>query len=177
MMQYKTFMASLLLVLTGCSTTTSQDTESGQSEFIGGGITLIYSKKGEFLGLSSKATAQATGKLQSSVDSAISVATLKARRQITEFISVELSSERFVTTVSVDLQESKDNEDIIDKQSATQIALILRETIKQRSNQLLKGTVVESETYNDESRVVVVVVRAGSKERKASDALKKMISK
>jgi hypothetical protein len=177
MMKYKTFMASLLLVLTGCSTTTSQDTESSQSEFIGGGITLIYSKKGEFLGLSSKATAQATGKLQSSVDSAIAVATLKARRQIAEFISVELSSERFVTTVSVDLQESKDNEDNLDKQSATQIALILRETIKQRSNQLLKGTVVESETYNDESRVVVVVVRAGSKERKASDALKKMISK
>lgn len=171
------FMTSLLLALAGCSTTTNQDTDSGQSEFIGGGITLIYSKKGDFIGLSSKATAQATGKLQSSVDSAIAVATLKARRQIAEFISVELTSDRFVTTVSVDLQESKESNDDLDKQSATQIALVLRETIKQRSNQLLKGTVVESETYNDESRVVVVIVRAGAKERKASDALKKMISK
>lgn len=169
----------LILLLVGCSSAPKKEDSGGtaSSEFIGGGVTLVYSKKGQLLGVSSKATANASGKLQNSVDQAVAVATLKARRQIAEFISTEVTSNRFVTTVSSDLQRSSDDGVELNKEGATNIALELRETIRQRSNQLLKGTVVDKETYDADSGIVTVVVRAGSAERKAADALRGMVTR
>lgn len=168
----------LMLLLVGCSSAPKkEDSGTASSEFVGGGITLVYSKKGQLLGVSSRATANASGKLQNSVDQAVAVATLKARRQIAEFISTEITSNRFVTTISSDLQRSSDDGVELNKEGATNIALELRETIRQRSNQLLKGTVVDKETYDADSGIVTVVVRAGSAERKAADALRGMVTR
>ena len=176
----KLFLCTLLsaFILVGCSSTSKkEEIGSASSEFVGGGITLVYSKKGQLIRVSSTATANASGKLQHSVDQAVAVATLKARRQIAEFISTEVTSNRFVSTISRDLQGSTDDGVDLSKQGATNIAIELRESIRQRSSQLLRGTAVEKEMYDADSGVVTVIVRAGTADRKAADALRGMVAR
>jgi hypothetical protein len=64
------------------------------------------------------------------------------------------------------LQRSSEDGVELNKEGATNIAIELREIIRQRSNQLLKGTVVDKETYDADSVIVKgLCVLALQKER------------
>lgn len=144
---------------------------------MGGGIALIYSPKGVLTGIASTATAPVIGNLPSSIDLAVSVATLKARRQIAEFIQVEISSDRFMTTVSKDLQQSDNLNDTENQQVTTEIVNQLRDNIRQRSNQIMRGTVVEKEDFNSMTKTVTVTVSAGEKQSDSARALRGMVTR
>jgi len=168
---------TFLLTLSACALTSGKVVAPAKSEFLGGGITLFYSKNGELEGISSKATAPVLSKLQASIDQAVSVATVKSRRQIAEFLDSEVNSERFITTLSQDLQQSSDSANEINKMAGTNIAVSVRDSIRQRSNQILKGTVVEAESYDPSMNIVTVTVRAGTKERNASELVKGLFNR
>lgn len=165
------------LLLTACSSTPDKAPERTQSEFMGGGITLVYTDDGDLKGISSTATAPVIGNLPSSMDQAVSVATLKARRQIAEFIQVEVTSDRFMSTVSNDLQRSDTFNDSQNQQVTMNIANELRDNIRQRSQQILRGTVVEKEDYNSMSRTVAVTVVAGEKQSEAARSVRGMVAR
>jgi hypothetical protein len=170
-------MAASLTLIAGCSSTPDKAPERTQSEFIGGGITLAYTKDGDLKGISSMATAPLIGNLPSAIDQAVAVATLKARRQIAEFIQVELTSDRFMSTVSNDLQRSDSFNDSQNQQVTMNIANELRDNIRQRSQQILRGTVVEKEDYNSMNRTVSVTVVAGDKQSDAGKAVRGMMAR
>ena len=170
-------MTAALALLAGCSSTPDKAPERTQSDFMGGGITLVYTDDGDLKGISSTATAPVIGNLPSSMDQAISVATLKARRQIAEFIQVEVTSDRFMTTVSRDLQQSESFNDSQNQQVTMNIVNELRDNIRQRSQQILRGTVVEKEDYNSLHRTVAVTVVAGEKQSEAARAVRSMMAR
>ena len=93
---------------------------------------------------------------------------LKARRQLSEFIKVELDSERFVATITNSLQRSNEGQTDIN----SNIAYDLKENIKQKSSAILMGTMVESERYDEASKSMVVVVRASPRDRKAMNQIR-----
>jgi len=95
----------IILFLSACSTTKKNSAEVS-SEFLGGSIKVTYSKSGEFESLSSIASVKVTSELPSAKEEAVSIATVRARRQISEFFNTEVNSERFVTTVTKTLQDS-----------------------------------------------------------------------
>lgn len=169
-------MAAALALLAGCSSTPDKAPERTQSDFMGGGITLVYTDDGDLKGISSTATAPVIGNLPSSMDQAVSVATLKARRQIAEFIQVEVTSDRFMSTVSNDLQRSDAFNDNQNQQVTMNIANELRDNIRQRSQQILRGTVVDKEDYNSMNRTVAVTVVAGEKQSDAARTLRGMMA-
>ena len=175
----KNFMiaAIFMLFLVGCSSTSDKNSQRGQSEFMGGGISLTYTKKGVLTGITSTATAPVVGNLPSSIDQAVATATLKARRQIAEFIQVEVNSERFMSTVSKDIQQSENINESENQQVTTEIVNELRDNIRQRSNQILRGTVVEKEDYNSLNRTVTVTVTAGEKQSDAARAVRGMVTR
>ena len=168
---------STIFLLAGCSSTAEKPPKRTESEFMGGGITLVYSSKGVLTGIVSTATAPVIGNLPSSIDLAVSVATLKARRQIAEFIQVEVSSDRFMTTVSKDLQQSDNVNDTENQQVTTEIVNQLRDNIRQRSNQIMRGTVVEKEDFNSMTKTVTVTVSAGEKQSDSARALRGMVTR
>ena len=170
-------MTAAIALLVGCSSTPDKVPERTQSDFMGGGITLVYTDDGDLKGISSTATAPVIGNLPSSMDQAISVATLKARRQIAEFIQVEVTSNRFMTTVSRDLQQSESFNDSQNQQVAMNIVNELRDNIRQRSQQILRGTVVEKEDYNSLNRTVAVTVVAGKKQSETASAVRGMMAR
>jgi hypothetical protein len=143
---------------------------------MGGEIKVVYNKSGEFESLISTATAKVMSELPSAKDEAVTVATVKARRQISEFLKTEVDSERFVSTITKSIQESDavggSNMSSVNAKIATEV----KETIKQKSESLLKGTYVESESHDAKSNSVVVTIRTGSKEVGVVGTIKKLMS-
>ncbi len=161
------------IFIAGCSSTKKSD--SVESTFIGGDLIITYDKRGEFESIRSKATANVTTDLPNSKDQAISIATLKARRQISEFLKVDIQSERFLVTISKSLQEANLENQIGDSKEGSKIAYNLRESIRQRSNSILQGTYLQSESFNPETKLVTVVISAGKKENKLLKDVKKSV--
>lgn len=145
------------------------------TEFVGGDLKITYDKNGEFESISSKATAQVSTTLPNAKDQAVTIASLKARRQIAEFLKVDIQSERFLVTISRSLQETNMTNNIGDNKEGSKIAYNLRESIRQRSSSILQGTYLQSESFNPETNLVTVVISAGKKESKLLKDVKKSV--
>jgi len=175
----KYLLTLLLLLVVACSTAKKESVDSKNkvtSTFQGGGIKISYTKDGEFDYMTSTASAPVTSELLSARDEAITVATVKARRQISEFINTEVQSERFIQTISKSVQEAS-ADSVTDKSTKSNIAYDVRESIKQKSTAILEGTFVENESYDANSRLVIVTVRASKKDAGLAKSIKQSTSK
>ena len=109
-------------------------------------------------------------------EEAIKIATLKARRQIAEFINVELKSDNFTSSVSDSLQASQTSDGEDKSKFRNTIALKVRENITQKSSQILKGTIVQSEKHDAKKDQVIVTVVTGIVPINTSKQLKQLMS-
>lgn len=167
-------MPLIVFMFVGCSIT-SKNTVQFSSDFVGGDLKVTYNKKGEFESISSKATAYVTNNLPNTRDQAVTIATLKARRQIAEFLKTEVQSERFLVTVSKSIQETETVNQAGDNNESARIAYSVRESIRQRSSSILQGTYLQSESFNPDTKIVTVVVSAGTKENSLMKDVKKAV--
>jgi len=163
------------LMLAACASTGDNSATKVTSEFLGGDIKVTYTKAGQFESLSSSSTVKVTNDLPSAKEEAISIATVRARRQISEFLKTEVQSERFVSTVTKTLQESGSVSGATTATVNAKIATDMKETIQQRSESLLKGTFVESEKFDANTKSVTVIVKTGTKEVGVAEAIRKMM--
>lgn len=161
---------TVVVMLTGCSTFSENknDVHSVTTEFVSSSIKVTYTREGDVELIQSTGAARITSNLPSAREEAASIAVLKARRQLAEFIKVELESDRFVATITNSLQRTNDGQTDIN----SNIAYDLKENIKQKSNAILMGTMVESERYDEASKSMVVVVRASPRDRKAMNQMR-----
>lgn len=169
----KKLLPILLIVLVASCSTAEKNENNFSSNFIGGDIKISFNKNGEFESLTSKAVAKVTSDLPSAKDEAVTLATVRARRNIAEFLKTEVQSDRFITTVSSTIQESESENKTPNMKENAKIAYEVRENIKQRSNAILQGTYVEIESYDEIQQSITVIVRAGNKESGASRGLRK----
>jgi hypothetical protein len=163
-----------VFMLFGCASVSTQN-KFLSSDFVGGDLKVTYNKKGEFESISSKATAYVTNNLPNARDQAVTIATLKARRQIAEFLKTEVQSERFLVTVSKTIQDTETVNQAGDNKESAKIAYNVRESIRQRSSAILQGTYLQSESFNPDTKTVSVVVSAGSKENSLMKDVKKAV--
>jgi hypothetical protein len=157
------FVLGTVLSLTACQTPSSTPQSEQSLQTLLGGITVTYKKSGEFDSLTSSASAPVVSELPSAKDEAVTVATLRARRQISEFLNTDISSEKFTETVTSSLQQSSEIVGTQDRTVTTKIATQLRESIKQKSAAILRGSVVESQIYDPQKKTVTVTVSTGTK--------------
>jgi hypothetical protein len=141
------------MIMVGCSTNPKNES-TVSSDFLGGNLKIIYTKSGEFESIQSISSVKVTSDLPSAKEEAVSIATLRARRQIAEFLNTEVSSDRFITTVTKTLQDSETSSEANSKNLNSKIANEVKETIRQKSFALLKGTFVESEIYDPNSKTI-----------------------
>ena len=165
----KHFFLSFLLasLLFGCSTTDKKDGVVS-SEFLGGNLKITYTKSGDFESLSSIASVKVTSELPSAKEEAVTIATVRARRQISEFLNAEVNSERFVASVTI----TGDNSTTLNSKIANEV----KETIRQKSSTLLKGTFVESEVYDPNTKSITVIIKTGVKESGISNTVRKLMN-
>lgn len=165
----------MVIILTACQSTAPVSQGEQNLQTFLGGITVTYKKSGEFESLSSAASAPVVSDLPSAKDEAVTVATLRARRQISEFLNTDISSEKFTETVTSSLQQSSEIVGTQDKTVTTKIAIQLRESIKQKSTAILRGSVVKSQIYDPQKKTVTVTVSAGTKATATSRQLETLM--
>ena len=169
-----------IFLLGACSPTPEPEAQKVKApiktEFLGGGLTIAYDEDGEFQSITSVSTSKVTSTLPSAVEEALKIATLKARRQIAEFINTEVQSDRFTSSISDSLQAAQTLNDDTTSKLRNTIALKVRENITQKSSQILKGTFVQSEKHDAEKDQVIVTVVTGVSSVGTSNQLKKLMS-
>ena len=158
--------------VTGCASS-AKDGKPISSSFIGGDLKVTYDKNGEFESISSTATAKVNSTLPNARDEAVTLATVKARRQIAEFIKTEVKSQRFIETVSNSIQESNVENAVPDTKENNRIAYTIRDTITQNSNAILQGSILEKEVFDENLNTIIVTVRVGKKDATVLQGLKK----
>ena len=163
--------ATLIIVLgvhlmSGCATVDLK--KESRIELNGGAITISYSKDGEFLSLESRAIAKVTSSLPNARDEAATIATLRARRQIVEFLKTDIESEQFLKTVTNSDQKSDESDGLAKAKSVrADISYTLRESLRQRSSGVIQGSYVISEKYDPSANVITVKVGVGKPEKNA----------
>ena len=124
-------------------------------------IKLSFTNAGQFDYLTSTVTAQI--KSQAEKDEMLKLATQNAKQQILEFIHVEVQSERFINSVA----NSIANSDAVPKHkgtaSNTKLAYLVRDSVNQKRNEIIKSAFVEDAVLDVSSGLMVVTVRAGRK--------------
>ena len=161
----------LLLLVASCfSCATKSDgvhLNKVATTFLGGSsqnahnIKLSFTNAGQFDYLTSTVTAQI--KSQAEKDEMLKLATQNAKQQILEFIHVEVQSERFINSVA----NSIANSDAVPKHkgtaSNTKLAYLVRDSVNQKRNEIIKSAFVEDAVLDVSSGLMVVTVRAGRK--------------
>ncbi len=135
------------LLVTSCSTVQNRFAENKKhSVAISNSMEIQFDDQGNFLNLTSTASSPITINLPNSKDTAIISATLKARSNISEFLSSDISSESFVNKLSNSFNENM----------ATKVS----ENISSKSTSILKGTFVSSTIFDDKNKLVIVTVES-----------------
>ena len=161
----------LLLLIASCfSCATKSDGvhfNKVATTFLGGSsqnahiIKLSFTNAGQFDYLTSTVTAQI--KSQAEKDEMLKLATQNAKQHIIEFIRAEVQSERFINSVA----NSIANSDAVPKHkgtaSNTKLAYLVRDSVNQKRNEIIKSAFVEDAVLDVSSGLMVVTVRAGRK--------------
>lgn len=170
----KLMMVAVLSTVVGCSSVPVAENELPiKAEFMGGSIVVTYDKEGRLELLESKSTARVVSGLPNAVDESFTVAMLKARNQIAEFMNVELESERFTDTVFDSLQTAQ-NASLERNQN---IARKVQNNIRQRTNAILKGTFVSNKEYDESTKTVRVTVTSSERDIAAAKRLQTLMTR
>ena len=102
--------------------------------------------------------------------------TLQARKQIVEFMKVEVENNSFINAVSKTLQDSEsDSGRTVSTNVTAKIASEVQDNIRQNSKALLKGTYVDSKSYDASTHTVKVVVKTSLRDLDTSKQLARMM--
>jgi len=173
----KKFLAVLaIMFVTGCSTfSDKKDEPKVNTDFMGGAIKISYTLMGDFESLTSSGTAKVTSTLPSAVDEAYLIATLQARRQLVEFMKVEVENSSFIKAVAESLQEGVNTNNLPNNKVTSKIASDLQDNIRQKSKAILTGTYVFDRSYDSGTRTVKVVVKTGVKDVKTAQQVYRLM--
>lgn len=153
------------------------DDQKIKTEFMGGSIKVVYNKStGEIESVESMATARLVSTLPFAVDESYTVATMRARKQIIEFMKTEVESEKFTEAIFDTLQKS-DVENKANKNETVNhnIAQNVKQSIRQKSSGILQGTYVASKNYDPGTKTVVVTVKSSEDDVQAAKRLSRMM--
>lgn len=170
----KLMMVVAVSALVGCSTTQlAQDELPIKAEFMGGNIVVTYDKEGRLERIDSRSTARVVSSLPNAVDESFTVAMLKARNQIAEFMNAEVESERFVDTVFDSLQTAQN----ASTEKNQNIARKVQNNIRQKTTAILKGTFVSKKEFDQSTKTVAVTVSSSEQDIAAAKRLQILMSR
>ena len=88
---------------------------------------------------------------------------MKARRQISEFVNTEINSKKVLSTIAKNIRGGNSSAEESVKDDADSYAQEVTDRIVQSSSAILRGTIVDSASVNEDITKVTVVVYADRK--------------
>jgi hypothetical protein len=174
----KLIVIAATVSLAGCGMfggTKPNDEKPITSEFLGGDIKVTYTLYGDFKSISSTNTVKVTSSLPYATDEAFTLATLRARNQIVEFMKVGMESEKFTDTVYNSLQEATTEDKDETKKVNAKVASEVKEVLKQRSSAILQGTYISEKKYDSGTKTVTVTVKSSPKDVATAKEVRKLM--
>lgn len=153
--------ACALAGLAGCSSIEEEAAAKRYftTEFVSGSLSVTYDSDGDLVSIESKAAAPVTSDLPSAREAASKVAAVMARKQIAEFMKTIVTSETVVETISSTVEESGYASD---QKIKDEIVTTVTEQIQTKSQALLKGSYLKSETYDEQANQLISIVAINS---------------
>jgi hypothetical protein len=165
-----------------------------------GKVNIVFDSKGNWESISSVATGGISASTYEAQEQATTIATMRAKRNIAEFLSTDVSSTKTLVVVSRTLQKAKETKDNqtggqlvslnesetdkvdqdlkdtskqvnLDRNSFT-IANTVREQISESSNAILKGLQVVAQGVSPDGRSMQVEIRIVKKHIGLANAIK-----
>ena len=161
-----------LLALTACSTTkvamdeASPDAVKYTQDF--GKVEVTFNDKGDWDLVKSSATSSVPINVDAGLEQAMNVATMRAKRNIVEFINTDLKSTKTADTITKALAKNVTSDDEASKQRAANIASEITEKISVQADGILKGVYVVERKVSSDKKYVVVTVQVDQRSMKAA---------
>lgn len=196
-MNYKVLATALLAAsITGCSTT---DKETGvvtvdspleatpviktsEAKFVeqNGTITIEFTETGEFVSLKSSGTSPLNFNNANAIEEAMMVATMRAKRNVAEFLSNDIRSVKVSKNISDVVMNdtviaTNDEESSEKRNRANTVAFKVTETIKDRSDVLLHGLMVVNRNVDNDTNQVSVDVEVSVQSISASKKVRMLM--
>lgn len=193
--------SAIFLGLTACSSTPKNpvDATPGRTadvEFLeaNGPLTLTFDDKGNWVSIKSSATAPLVSNAPEWVEVAFKTATMRAKRNLTEFMSNDVKSTKSVQTISKaylkniaqvdsanESNTSGDDEDAASNSQATKesrqkantVAQTVRERIDDNSQAILKGVQITERKVSKEQQHVSVTIVVTQQSIKGAEQVRK----
>ena len=152
----KILLVSILFLVTACSSLDKSVKNKSSKVYttqISNSVSITFDSEGNFNELIATASAPFPVDIPLAQNSAIIIATILARKNISEFLNTEIVSDSFVERISETLDATNNYE----KKDTNKTANKLKENISSKSRSILKGTYVK-DTAVIGNRVIVTVV-------------------
>lgn len=170
-------VASIALALSACSTTKTADIDPVSQEGTKyvqdfGKVEVTFTDNGQWTQIKSSATSAVPIQDDMGMEQAMNVATMRAKRNIVEFINSDVRSNKTTDTITKALVKNVDEDDNATKQRAANIATQITEKIAVESNGILKGVYVVERKVSSDKRTVVVVIQVDKRSLRAAQQMR-----
>lgn len=170
-------VAAVAAVLSACSTVktvdldpVSKDAVKYTQEF--GKVEVTFNDKGEWESLKSTGTSAIPLSDNAALEQAMNVATMRAKRNIVEFIQTDLQSSKSHEAITNALAKDVASDDAKSRERAGNIATKIQEKITTQADGLLKGVYITDRKISGDKTMAVVTVTVDKRSMRAAQQVR-----
>lgn len=169
-------IAAMAGILSACSTTkvdldpVSKDAVKYTQEF--GKVEVTFNDKGEWESLKSTGTSAVPLSDNAALEQAMNVATMRAKRNIVEFIQTDLQSSKTTEAITNALAKDVSSEDGKSRERAANIATKIQEKISVEANGIVKGAYILDRKISGDKTMAVVTLQVDKRSMRAANQLR-----
>jgi hypothetical protein len=170
-------VSAIALALSACSTTktvdlndTSKDAVKYTQEF--GKVEITFNDKGEWETLKSTGTSAIPLTDNAALEQAMNVATMRAKRNIVEFIQTDLNSSKSHEAITNALAKDVSADESKTRERAGNIATKIQEKIAVEANGIVKGVYITDRKISGDKSMAVVTVEVSKKSMRAAQQVR-----
>jgi PBP1b-binding outer membrane lipoprotein LpoB len=167
-------VAVIALTLSACSTTkpTGEVTQEGvklAKNF--GKVEVSFSTLGEWQSIKSSASATVPIEHDAGIEQAMNIATMRAKRNIIEFVQSDIKSKKTTETLTDALVDHN-----VNKTTASKLSTKISESIVEESAGILRGVYIDDRKVSDDGKNVTVTVLIDKRTLDSSSKIKALLN-
>jgi hypothetical protein len=170
-------VAAMAAILSACSTVKTADVDPVSKDAVKytqefGRVEVTFNDKGEWESLKSTGTSAIPLSDNAALEQAMNVATMRAKRNIVEFIQTDLQSSKSHEAITNALAKDVSNEDGKASERAGSIATKIQEKIAVEANGIVKGAYILDRKISGDKTMAVVVIQVDKRSMRAAQQMR-----
>lgn len=171
-------VVAMASILSACSSVKlSGDTDPVSAEAVKytqdfGKVEVTFNDKGDWDLVKSSGTSSVPIDVDAGLEQAMNIATLRAKRNIVEFINTDLKSSKATESMTNSLAKNVSVDNDKTQERAANIATQVQEKIAVQADGILKGVYVVERKISSDKKTVVVTVQVDKRSMRAANQLR-----